>query len=299
MLATQNIKWMVLISLSILMIRQAESSEIVGGGEGANSFHSTNGHASFAAMPDKDSESTVLDGREYKVETQKFLPDIKKLEEHVCSSVKSKNSVCSKWPEAEKSYIAAAKVLGVPAQVLMCLTRIESNMTAGAASGAGAKGLTQFMPKTAEDFQRKFNSTSDYKKAWANYKTLGGTTKSASAFNQSDINSSSLGNSDVQIFATALYFRDILNTTEKYWKNHVGEPPNVAASKLRKMYHYMMISYNAGPKKGEQFIVHGLNDYKFLPKETQGYVDNFDSCIDMGRFGKTKNTKAEGRRPND
>ena len=231
-------------------------------------------------LPTSDAQMLCLDGREYKVnDPVNFLPSVEKVKAKICVDSPPKTNLCSKWDDAQKSYTAAAKALGVPLQVLMCLTHIESSMNAGLTSPTGAKGLTQFMPATAADFQRKFKTDPEYKKAWENYKLFDGTSSNSNRFATNHILSNSLNDSDVQIFATAMYLRDSVRNTENFWKKRVGEPPQVLGSQMTKLYHFMMISYNAGPAVGEQYIKGSLDNYQKLPKETQGYINKFDTCI--------------------
>ena len=231
-------------------------------------------------LPTSDAQTLCLDGREYKVnDPVHFLPSVEKVKDKICVDSPPKTNLCSKWEEAQRSYTAAAKALGIPLQVLMCLTHIESSMNAGLTSKTGAKGLTQFQPTTAADYQRKFRSDPEYKKAWANYKMFDGTTGDISRFTTGHIISNSLVDSDVQIFATAMYLRDAVRNTESFWKAKVGEPPQVLGSQMTKLYHFLMISYNAGPASGEQYIKGSLDSYRKLPGETQGYINKFDKCI--------------------
>ena len=249
------------------------------GSTGASSS-SAAGVSAGSPLPTNDPNSLCLDNREYQVKDPvHFLPTTEKIKSKICPDSPGKTNLCSKWDSAEKSYTAAAKALGVPAQVLMCLTHIESTMNAGLTSSTGAKGLTQFMPATAADYQRKFNSDPEYKKAWENYRSFEGTTGNSGRFTKGHIISNSLDDSDVQIFATAMYMRDSIRNTENFWKKRVGEPPQVSGSQMTKLYHFLMISYNAGPAVGEQYIKGSLDSYRKLPKETQGYLNKFDSCI--------------------
>ena len=213
----------------------------------------------------------------------KNIPTIGQAHREVCSDslARSARSLCRRWPEAKKSFEAAGFALGLPASGLVCLMKAETNLIGGQVSPVGARGLTQFMPRTAEHYANVMSNNEYFQEAWDEYREYGGTTRRRGAFTSHNIRSSSLDMADVQIFASAMYFRRVLmgKGFQRHWTRHMGTTENPDSNVVRKLFHSLLVAYNAGPKRAEKFVYTGSTNYRMLPGETREYIRKFDKCM--------------------
>ena len=219
----------------------------------------------------------IVNGQTYESSNRTTIPTMDQAYSASCGGPISGRSLCRSWPTLKRSFEGAARALGFPAPALVCLMKAESNFISGQTSGAGARGLTQFMPGTAALYANLMRRSPTYQQAWEKYRQSGGTLRPVSTFTAANIRSNQSGMADIQIFATAMYFRDSLKGTEPYFQRSLGNAREPNRGYFRHMMHYLLISYNAGGVAGQSFL--RRPNYGRLPYETQGYIRKFDSCM--------------------
>jgi hypothetical protein len=261
----------------------------LGGRPRARPDHITAGTAASApansGLPMASPDGLVLGGQTFRNANGARLPSMERMERYACPDRETTSypstHLCSKWPEARQSYEAAARATGIPAQVLICLTGMESEFLNGSrtVSSAGARGLTQFMPATARTSATTMTSNRAMQQAWSDYRSMGGTARGRDAYTSQAILSSGVQNSDVQIFATAWYLRNELRATESHWERAVGSTTQPNRNRIRNLIEYLLISYNAGGSRGRSYIRRGY-DTRSLPRETRGYLTKYNRCIE-------------------
>ena len=224
----------------------------------------------------------MINGQVYHSSYRTSVPSMNQCRASACSpsATRNRQNLCHYWPSAQQTFEAAAQALGFPAPTLVCLMHSESSMQAGTHGGKGDAGLTQFIPDTARMYARQMSRSPAYQQAWARFKSAGGTNKSVSSFTAGNIRSSQISQFDVQIFATAMYFRNSVKGVEPVIARLLGRPPEPNREGLKKTMHFLLASYNAGPSKAERYLrAPGESGVKHLPAVTRRYIKNFDNCL--------------------
>ncbi len=251
-------------------------------------YDSSNREAQYGDGDDEDDQesaetsgdalSLIMNGHTYTSKYRTNIPTMAQARKAACydRARGHHRSVCRVWPKVNQSFEAAGKALGFPAPALVCLMKAETNMIANRTSHVGAAGLTQFMPATARLYARLMKSSPKYRNAWDQYRREAGTNRSVAAFTPANIRSGNVAMADVQIFATAMYFRNSLRGMESYFQRSLGAPPELNSKAFRRMMHYLLVSYNAGPTRGQSFLRYGE---RAIPYETRQYLRKYDSCI--------------------
>ncbi len=246
------------------------------------------------ADENKEPGNVVLDGKIIdwakisKPSNAAQAPSTDDLKEKICSKGGS-DGVCSFWDgngkSAKKAFETAAKVAGIPVQLLMCITQQESSFGRNkATSSAGAGGLTHFMPDTAAQFEKRAKSVPLIKDLYEHYKekmsketppiTVHPFTKDIILSKDFDDHYST------QIFATAIYLRDQLAGQGE--KEFLGKGEN--AANMKNIVKWLAASYNGGAGGAKKLEAAGFNEdgIESCKERTQlvNYIKDVSDCTE-------------------
>lgn len=223
-----------------------------------------------------------VDGKVYDGKTIAHFPEADNALSSACQGA-STDGPCGNKEKFSKVYDAAARALGLPSVVLVCLTKQETGFKQpDQPNSAKAWGLTQFIPETAENYETLIKK-SKYTRAWGYFKEFEGTSKDVSAFSKNTLRSANREDQDVQIFGAAMHLRETMAAMEK----EISEKFDLNSKDgMMKLIDFLLAGYNGGPGRAKQCLQASGFNTSSLPKETQDYIKNINACIEKASGGR-------------
>lgn len=175
---------------------------------------------------------------------------------------------------------AAADVLDLDPRQLACMTLIESSYVNGAGSSAGAKGLTQFMPATATQYQKRIQNDPTLKLKWREFQNLTGEGIPVNFVTAENIRG---GAPSYGIFAMGAFLKDTIHHFEgdlsEEWLDYL-----VGGGDSVNLFHAQIAAYNWKPNNIDNFTNYVLQDRNLiaasnLPNETVKFMNKFNQCM--------------------